>query len=179
MSMRRPGEQVTRAFGGGDPAQCEMFLNHESRYGWQLVSVSEGPPWNRNSWFTLHREPGAVTDGMSETGWPLRRWMYRVIGRRQDLVDRGEATRIVKLIEDGWRVAAVLKAPPWNDRPVTFLTKHDVDVIEVVRPEDPPQKRQVTLAKIRPGGGYDIEVVDADRPEEVGPTVGAEEGGDA
>lgn len=166
MSLRDHGEEVTRAFGFGDPAQCEAFLNNEGRYGWVLVSVSEGPPWRRNSWFSLFRPHAATQDGLTETGEPLRRWMYRVIGKRRDLVDRGEEQRIQGLVDAGWTVKAVLKAPPWNERPVTFLMKQDVDVIEVVREgEDVAPKREMALARIRPEGGYDIEVIDVDEYE--------------
>ena len=164
MPLQDDGERVTRAFGFGDPAQCEAFLNNEGRYGWVLVSVSEGPPWRRDCWFTLARPHAATVDGLSPTGHPLRRWMYRVIGKRRDLVDRGEEQRIEALVAAGWTVHAVLKAPPWHERPVTFLTRMDIDTIEVVREgEDVSPKREMALARIRPGGGFDIEVVDIDQ----------------
>ena len=161
-----PNEEQTRAVGFGNPWQCEAFLNHQSRFGWRLTSVSGGPPWRRDSWLTIARPASASTDGLGSDGQPITRVIYRVIGKRQDGIDRGEQARIDRLVEAGWRVVAVLKVEPWNTRPVTFLEHDDIDVIEIVREGDAPEKRQMALAKIRAGGGYDIEVVDVDEVEQ-------------
>lgn len=137
---RDPRDYQTRGT-TGDPAQCEAFLNHQGRYGWMLASISEGPPWNRRAWLTLVRARGSWTDGRAPNGEPLRRHVYRVIGKRRDLVDRGEQQRIEALVAAGWTIVGVLKAQPWDERPVTFLAKVDTDVIEVIEePDDSEQK---------------------------------------
>lgn len=152
-----PRDYQTRGT-SGDPAECEAFLNHQGRYGWVLDSISEGPPWNRMAWLTLVRPAGSWTDGRGASGEPLHRHVYRVIGRRPDLVDRGEQERIDALVAAGWGVVGVLRAQPWNERPVTFLAKVDTDVIEVIEePDDEeqpysealdPQQRTAAIARV-------------------------------
>lgn len=144
---RDPRDYQTRGT-SGDPAECEAFLNHQGRYGWALASVSEGPPWNRRAWLTLVRPKGSWTDGLRPDGAPIRRTMYRVIGKRRDLIDRGEQQRIDALVAAGWRVIAVLRAQPWHERPVTFLGRVDTDVIEVI--EEPDDEERPYSEKLDP-----------------------------